>query len=81
MNRAADGKATRSSSRRRTSGPGASATNIGVMGSPQGNRFPTSEQMKITERITRLNNDFLLYEIKTEDPLDPHAAVDGTLSA
>jgi hypothetical protein len=48
---------------------GASATNIGVMGSPPGNRFPTSEQMKITERITRLNNDFLLYEIKTEDPL------------
>ena len=49
--------------------PGASATNIGVMGSPQGNRFPTSEQLKTTERITRLNDDFLLYEIKTEDPL------------
>jgi len=48
---------------------GASATNIGVAGSPQGNRFPTSEQMKITERITRLNDGFLLYEIKTEDPL------------
>jgi hypothetical protein len=49
--------------------PGASATNIGVMGSPPGNRFPTSEQMKITERITRLSDGFLLYEIKTEDPL------------
>jgi hypothetical protein len=48
---------------------GASATNIGVMGSPPGNRFPTSEQMKITERITRLNDDFLLFEITTEDPL------------
>jgi hypothetical protein len=48
---------------------GASATNIGVMGSPQGNRFPTSEQMKITERITRLNDSVLLYEIKTEDPV------------
>jgi len=48
---------------------GASATNIGVVGAPAGNRFPTSEQMKITERITRLNNDFLLYEIKTEDPV------------
>jgi len=48
---------------------GASATNIGVMGSPQGNRFPTSEQMKTTERLTRLNDNFLLYEIKTEDPL------------
>jgi hypothetical protein len=48
---------------------GPSATNIGVMGSPPGNRFPVSEQMKITERITRLNDDFLLYEIKTEDPV------------
>jgi hypothetical protein len=48
---------------------GPSATNIGVMGSPQGNRFPVSEQMKITERITRLNDDFLLYEIKTDDPV------------
>ena len=25
--------------------------------------------MRITERITRLNDDFLLYEIKTEDPV------------
>ena len=48
---------------------GASMTNIGVMGSPQGNRMPTSEQMKITERLTRLNNDIILYEIKTEDPV------------
>ena len=48
---------------------GASATNIGVAGSPAGNRFPTSEQMKITERITRLNDEFLLYEITTEDPV------------
>ncbi len=49
--------------------PGPSATNIGVMGSPPGNRFPVSEQMKTTERITRLNDDFLLYEITTEDPV------------
>ena len=48
---------------------GPSNTNIGVMGSPQGNRFPVSDQMKTTERFTRLNNDFLLYEIKTEDPV------------
>jgi hypothetical protein len=48
---------------------GASVTNIGIAGSPPGNRFPNSEQMKITERLTRLNNDFLLYEIKTEDPI------------
>jgi hypothetical protein len=49
--------------------PGASATNIGVMGAPQGNRFPISEQMKTTERLTRLNDDLLLYEITTEDPV------------
>lgn len=48
---------------------GASATNIGVAGSPEGNRFPTSERMKITERFKRLNNDMLLYEITTEDPV------------
>ena len=49
--------------------PGASATNIGVVGSPPGNRFPTSEKMKITERITRMNDTMLLYEITTEDPV------------
>jgi len=49
--------------------PGPSGTNIGVAGSPQGNRWPVSDQMKTTERFTRLNNDFLLYEIKTEDPV------------
>jgi hypothetical protein len=48
---------------------GASATNIGVMGSPQGNRFPTSEKMKITERLTRLNDQMMVYEITTEDPV------------
>jgi hypothetical protein len=49
--------------------PGASATNIGVMGSPQGNRFPTSEKMKITERLTRVNDQMMIYEITTEDPV------------
>jgi hypothetical protein len=48
---------------------GPSGTNIGVAGSPQGNRWPVSDQMKTTERFTRLNKDFILYEIKTEDPL------------
>jgi hypothetical protein len=43
--------------------------NLAVVGSPAGNRFPVSEQMKTTERITRLNNDMFLYEIKTEDPV------------
>lgn len=49
--------------------PGPSATNIGVYGSPPGNRFPVSDQMKTTERFTRLNDDFLLYEMTIEDPV------------
>jgi hypothetical protein len=48
---------------------GASATNIGVRGAPEGNRFPTSEHMRITERLTRLNDHMMLYEITTEDPV------------
>jgi len=43
--------------------------NLAVVGSPAGNRFPQSDQMKTTERITRLNNAMWLYEIKTEDPV------------
>ena len=43
--------------------------NLAVVGSPPGNRFPQSDQMKTTERITRLNDDMWLYEIKTEDPV------------
>ncbi len=49
--------------------PGASATNTGVGGSPPGNRFPISDQMKMTERFTRLNNDFLIYTITVDDPV------------
>jgi hypothetical protein len=47
----------------------AALINLAVVGSPAGNRFPHSDQMKTTERITRLNNDMWLYEIKTEDPV------------
>ena len=43
--------------------------NLAVVGSPAGNRFPQSDQMKTTERITRVNDDMWLYEIKTEDPV------------
>jgi len=43
--------------------------NLAVVGSPPGNRFPVSDKMKTTERITRLNDDMWLYEIKTEDPV------------
>ena len=43
--------------------------NLAVVGSPAGNRFPVSDRMKTTERITRLNDDMWLYEITTEDPV------------
>jgi hypothetical protein len=43
--------------------------NLAVVGSPAGNRFPQSDQMKTTERITRLNDEMFLYEIRTEDPV------------
>ncbi|HVY64649.1 MAG TPA: hypothetical protein VHH11_07500 [Gammaproteobacteria bacterium] len=43
--------------------------NLAVVGSPPGNRFPISDRMKTTERVTRLNDDWWLYEITTEDPV------------
>jgi hypothetical protein len=43
--------------------------NLAVVGSPAGNRFPVSDKLKTTERITRLNDEMWLYEIKTEDPV------------
>ncbi|MBN1240836.1 MAG: hypothetical protein JXB36_20220 [Gammaproteobacteria bacterium] len=43
--------------------------NLAVLGSPPGNRFPYSDRMKTTERILRLNDDWWLYEITTEDPV------------
>jgi hypothetical protein len=42
---------------------------LAVVGSPPGNRFPHSDQMKTTERIVRLNDETWLYEITTEDPV------------
>jgi hypothetical protein len=49
--------------------PGPSGTNLGVYGSPPGNRFPVSDQMKTTERFTRVNDDYLIYEMTVEDPV------------
>ena len=43
--------------------------NLAVVGSPPGNRFPVSDRMKTTERITRLNDEMWLYEVTTEDPV------------
>ncbi|HXH25133.1 MAG TPA: hypothetical protein VNI78_07785 [Vicinamibacterales bacterium] len=48
---------------------GPSGTNIGVYGSPPGNRWPVSDQMKTVERFTRLNDDYILYEMTIEDPV------------
>jgi hypothetical protein len=49
--------------------PGPPMINLAVVGSPAGNRFPVSDRMKTTERITRLNDGVWLYEITTEDPV------------
>jgi hypothetical protein len=49
--------------------PGPPLINLAVVGSPPGNRFPYSAQLKTTERIVRLNDDSWLYEITTEDPV------------
>ncbi|MGB7214990.1 MAG: hypothetical protein WBE98_08120, partial [Gammaproteobacteria bacterium] len=43
--------------------------NLAVVGAPPGNRFPSSEQLKVTERVVRLNDDTWLYEITAEDPV------------
>jgi hypothetical protein len=43
--------------------------NLAVVGSPPGNRFPYSDKMKTTERIVRLNEEWWLYEVTTEDPV------------
>jgi hypothetical protein len=48
---------------------GPSGTNIGVIGSPAGNRWPVSDRMKTTERFTRLNDDYILYQMTVEDPV------------
>src|SRR5207244_11206366 len=47
----------------------AAMINLAVVGSPAANRFPQSDQMKTTERITRLNDEMWLDEITTEDPV------------
>lgn len=49
--------------------PGPPMINLAVVGSPPGNRFPISDQLKTTERIIRLNDDWWLYEVTTEDPV------------
>ena len=43
--------------------------NLAVVGSPPGNRFPYSSEMKTTERVLRINDEWWLYEITTSDPV------------
>jgi hypothetical protein len=45
------------------------ATNPGTSGSPQENNIPTSEQMKIVERLTRTSHDTIQYEATVTDPI------------
>jgi hypothetical protein len=49
--------------------PGASMTNIGVAGSPGGNRIPTSDKLKIVERITATDKGMIEYSITVDDPV------------
>lgn len=45
------------------------SVNFGIQGAPAGNRIPTSPQMKIVERFTRVSDDTMTYEITTTDPV------------
>jgi hypothetical protein len=42
--------------------------NSAMPGTPQ-NHIPTSDKMKITERFTRINDDYLTYQITVDDPV------------
>jgi hypothetical protein len=45
------------------------SVNFGILGAPPGNRIPTSGQMRIVERLTRVSPDTITYEITTTDPV------------
>ena len=45
------------------------ATNPGTSGSPQQNNIPTSPQMTIVERLTRVDRETLQYEATVTDPV------------
>lgn len=45
------------------------ATNPGTSGSPQQNNVPTSEQMTIVERLTRVDHETIQYEATVTDPV------------
>ena len=45
------------------------SVNFGILGAPAGNRIPTSPNMRIVERLTRISPDTITYEITTTDPV------------
>jgi hypothetical protein len=45
------------------------SVNFGILAAPAGNRIPTSPQMTIVERFTRVSDDTMHYEITTTDPV------------
>lgn len=49
--------------------PGASATNVGTIGSPPENDMPISEQARIVERFTMTAPDRIVYEMTYADPV------------
>ena len=64
--RAAAGKATRSSSRRRTSTTKASIATSAATGRIRG--IPHSEEMHVVERFTRISEDVINYSVTVTDP-------------
>jgi hypothetical protein len=48
--------------------PGAMMVNSAMPGTPQ-NHIPTSDKMKIVERFTRVNDDYLIFQITVDDPV------------
>lgn len=44
------------------------ATNVVTPGAPQGNNIPTSENMRVVERFTRIDDDTINFSITAHDP-------------
>jgi hypothetical protein len=49
--------------------PGPSMTNIGMVGSPAGNRIPQSEQLTLVEKIRATEKGMIEYEMTVTDPV------------
>ena len=49
--------------------PGPSMTNIGIAGSPAGNRIPQSDKLTLVERIRATEKGMIEYEMTVNDPV------------